>query len=115
PISAAATAALALYVRPSSAGLAIDWIGDDYTGNGTWLSNAAGSLSIAATTTGTFVAPTTSTGAFGTHTGVNFTTAGSCLDVPSGTTPINLSPANFTVAVAFKASGISADNGGSFF
>src|SRR4051812_8619555 len=114
--SAAATVALALLARQSHAGLAINWLGDDYAGGSTWTSNAStGSLSIAATTTGSNVAPTAVPNAFGAHSGVSFSTAGSALDVPAGTTPIGLNPANFTVAVAFKTNGAASSSGGSFF
>src|SRR3954469_773568 len=104
-VTAAAGVAVALLAQsqPARAGLAIDWIGDNYAGGGTWTSSAPGALTINATTTGTFIAPVASPNAFGTHTGVDFSAAGSCLDVPANTTPIGLSPANFTVAVAFKA------------
>ena len=43
-LSAAATATLA-FAHLGHAGLAINWIGDDYTGNGSWVSNTTtGSL-----------------------------------------------------------------------
>src|SRR3954452_2866152 len=116
-LSAAATVAVALLAQsqPARAGLAIDWIGDNYAGGGTWTSSAPGALTINATTTGTFIAPIASPNAFGTHTGVDFSAAGSCLDVPANTTPIGLNPANFTVDVASKANGPASSTGGNFF
>src|SRR4051794_24566120 len=113
--SATAAVALALLAPSARAGLAINWVGDDYAGSGTWASNATtGSLSITATTGGANV-PTSVPNAFGTHTGVAFAAGNAYFDVPAGTTPINQNPANFTVAVAFKASGPAATSGGSFF
>src|SRR6476469_7480500 len=114
---AAASAAMALLAQtqPARAGLAIDWIGDNYAGGGTWTSSAPGALTVSATTTGSFIAPVAVANAFGTHTGVDFSAAGSCLDVPTNTTPIGLNPANFTVAVAFRANGPASSTGGNFF
>ena len=91
-LSAAATATLA-FAHLGHAGLAINWIGDDYTGNGSWVSNTTtGSLSITAATAGGFTIPTAVPNAFGTHTGVDFTTANSAFDVPAGFAKQNPGP-----------------------
>jgi autotransporter-associated beta strand protein len=114
--TAAAAAVLAVTSpRAARAGLAINWLGDDYTGNGTWNSNTTtGSLAIAGATGGSNV-PAAVTNAFGTHTGVDFSSGGAFFNVPAGTFPINANPANFTVALAFKANGVATTTGGNFF
>src|SRR3954470_19913320 len=112
--TAATTALVSITPRTARAGLAINWLGDDYSGNGTWNSNAAGSTAVSASSGGSNI-PGAAANAFGTHTGVDFSAGAAYFEVPAGTFPINATPANFTVAVAFKANGTAATTGGNFF
>ena len=113
----AAASALSFIASNAHASFQVNWLADDYTGNGTWTSDLSnGALqTVSATKAGAANTPLPVANAFGPHAGVDFSPGSRYLEIPAGTTPSNLSPANFTVAVVFKPTAAAVTSGSSFF